>query len=120
MRAGVHQVGDGSPIARALDHEIADERDRLGMVELDAPIEPLARDHGRHGDQQLVLFTRRELHVLSSAEPVAWQGAQIPKGPKYPYQQASERVAARRHYSSHEDGADHARTSQLPSTQRKA
>src|SRR4030088_1260547 len=35
MGAGLHQVGDGAAVARALHDEVADQGDGLGMVELD-------------------------------------------------------------------------------------
>ena len=63
LGAGLHQFGDGAAVARALDDEIGDERDRLGMVELDAALQPAARHHGGHRDQQLVFFARRQIHA---------------------------------------------------------
>ncbi len=65
MGAGLHQVGDRSAVARALDDEVGDQRDGLGIVQLDAALEPASRDHGGHGDEQLVLFARRQIHFLS-------------------------------------------------------
>ena len=65
VRAGLHQLGDGAAVARALDDEVGDQRDRLGMVELDAALEPPARHHRGHGDQQLVLLARRQVHAAS-------------------------------------------------------
>ena len=62
MRAGLHEFGDRASVARALDDEIGDQRDRFWMVELDAALEPAARDHGRHRDQELILFPRRQIH----------------------------------------------------------
>src|SRR5690606_18810204 len=38
---GFHQLGHGAAVAGALDHEIGDERDSLGVVELDAALEAL-------------------------------------------------------------------------------
>ena len=64
MRARLHQLGDRAAVARALDDEIGDQRDRLGMVELDAALEAAARDDRRHGDQQLVFFARRQIHAF--------------------------------------------------------
>ena len=56
-RAAVaHQLGDRAAIARTLDDEVGDQRHRLGMVEFDAALEPAARHHRGHGDQQLVLL----------------------------------------------------------------
>jgi len=50
-------------VARALDDEIGDDGDRLGMVELDATLEPSPRHHGRHRNQKLVLFAGRQIHA---------------------------------------------------------
>src|SRR5580693_6878143 len=60
--AGFHQFGDATPVARAFDDEIRDQRNRFGMIELDAAFEPPPRHHRRHGDQQLVFLARGELH----------------------------------------------------------
>ena len=57
-----HQLGDGAAVARAFEDEIGDQRDRFRMVELDAALQPAARHHRGHGDQQLVFFARREIH----------------------------------------------------------
>src|SRR5829696_8971445 len=43
---------------------VGGQRDRLRVVELDAALEPPARHHGGHGDQQLVLLPRGEIHGL--------------------------------------------------------
>ncbi len=69
MRPGFHQIGDGASVPRALDDVIGDESDRLGMIELDAPLQPLAGDDRRHGDQQLVLLPRCQNH--RSLSPVS-------------------------------------------------
>ena len=66
MRARLHQFGDRAPVARALDDEIGDQRDRFGMVELDAALEAPARDHRRHGDQQFVFFAWRQIHGFAA------------------------------------------------------
>src|ERR1043166_9143902 len=63
MRALLHQLGDRAPVARPFEDEIRDQRHRLRMVELDAAFEPAPRHHGGHGDQQLVLFARGEIHA---------------------------------------------------------
>ena len=63
MRAGLHQLGDRAAVAGAFDDEVGDQRDRFGMVELHAALQPLARDDRRHGNQQLVLFPRRQVHA---------------------------------------------------------
>src|SRR5262245_29269207 len=62
MRAGLPQIGDRAAIARALDHEIGDQRHGLGMVELHTALETAARHDGGHGDQKLVLLARRQIH----------------------------------------------------------
>ena len=36
----LHQVGDRSTVARALDHEIGDQGDGLGVVQLDTAFKP--------------------------------------------------------------------------------
>src|SRR5882757_7572910 len=48
LRAGLHQFSDGAAVARALDDEVGDDGDRLGMVELDAALQSAARHHGGH------------------------------------------------------------------------
>ena len=70
--AGLHQVGDRAAVARAFDDEVGDQRDRLGMVELHAALEAAAGDVGRHGDQQLVLFTRRQIHRSFPRLPIEY------------------------------------------------
>ena len=62
MRACFHEFGDGAAIACAFHDEIADERDRFGIVELDAALQTLAGDHCGHGDEELVLLARCEIH----------------------------------------------------------
>src|SRR5262245_34811455 len=42
VRARLHQLGHGPAVACAFDDEIADQRHRLGMVELDTALEPPA------------------------------------------------------------------------------
>ena len=66
MRAGLHQFGDRAPVARPLDDEVGDQRDRLRVIELDAALEPPARHHRRHGDQKLVFFPGRQIHERAS------------------------------------------------------
>src|SRR6478752_258459 len=61
----IHQLGDRTTVARTLDHEIGDERNGLRIVELDAALQPSPRHHGSHGDEQLVLFARRQVHAFS-------------------------------------------------------
>src|SRR5262245_49272614 len=43
LGAGLHQVGDRAAIARPFNDEVGDEGDGLGMVQLDAALEPSAR-----------------------------------------------------------------------------
>src|SRR6516225_4496122 len=69
VRARLHQLGDGFAVARTFDDEIGDERHRLGMIELDAAFAPPARHHRGHGDEQLVFFTRGQVHDLPSNLP---------------------------------------------------
>src|SRR5262249_40722981 len=66
VRARIHQLGNGLAVARTFDDEIGDERHRLGMIELDAALAPPARHHRSHGDEQLVFFTRGQVHGLPS------------------------------------------------------
>src|SRR3546814_21006049 len=115
MRTGFHQVGDGPPIAGTLDHEIADERHGLGMVELDAAFEPPAGDRRRHGDQQLVLLTGGEVHVPSSAGPKSWQGAWVSQRHERRDQTTPECATAGRDEYGDENFADHTRTGVRPS-----
>ena len=72
VRAGLHQLGHGPAVARTFDDEIGDQRYRLGMIEPDAALEPPARHHRGHGDQQLVLLAGGEIHDL----PLASRSAQ--------------------------------------------
>ena len=62
LRARLHQLCHGATIAGALDNEIGNDGNRLGMVELDAALEPSPRHHGRHRNQKLVLFAGRQIH----------------------------------------------------------
>src|SRR5690242_8167019 len=39
----LHEIGHQCAVARALDHEVGDERDRLRMVELDPALQPPPR-----------------------------------------------------------------------------
>ncbi len=59
MGRRLHQIGNAATVARPLDDEVADQRHRLRVVELDATLAPPPRHLGRHGDQQLVLLARR-------------------------------------------------------------
>ena len=62
----LHQVGNRTTVAGTLDDIVGDQCDGFGMIELDAPLQPLARHDGRHGDQQLVFLAWRELHEFPS------------------------------------------------------
>ena len=42
-RTRLHQVGDGAAVGRALENEIGDQRDRFGMIELDAGVRAARR-----------------------------------------------------------------------------
>src|SRR5215470_2440555 len=64
--ARLHQLGHGLAVARPFDDEVGDQRHRLRMIELDAALEPPARHHRCHRDQQLVLFTRGQVHLSPS------------------------------------------------------
>ena len=66
MGAVAHEIGDAFAVARAFQDEIGDQRHRFRVVELDAALEPAARHHGGHGDQQFVLFARRQIHECLS------------------------------------------------------
>ncbi len=52
-------------IARTLDHEVGDKRDGFRVVQLDAALEPAPRHDGGHGDEQLVLLARRQIHAVT-------------------------------------------------------
>ena len=93
MRAGFHQLGDGAAVARAFDHEIGDQRDRFGIIQLHAAFEPLSRHHRGHGDQQLVFFARRQVHGSASVKRLSCQtrGAARPRS-----RESSDRIVARR------------------------
>ena len=57
-----HQLGHAAAVARALDHEVADQGDRLRVVQAHAARPPPARDLRRHRQQQLVLLAREQVH----------------------------------------------------------
>ena len=69
LGACLHQIGNAAAVARALHHEVGDESDRFGMVELDAALQPPPGHDGGHGDQQLVLLAGGEVHVHSLRRP---------------------------------------------------
>ncbi len=49
-------------VALISDFILEGARDGLRMVEFDAALEPAPRHHRRHGDQELVLLARSEMH----------------------------------------------------------
>jgi hypothetical protein len=62
MGAFRHQFGDRAAVARAFENEIGDQRNGFRMIEFDAALEPPPRHHRCHGDQELVLLARSEMH----------------------------------------------------------
>src|ERR1700730_1916955 len=66
MPACFHQLRDGLAVARAFDDVVGDKRHRLGMIELDASLEPPPSHHRSHGNEQLVLLARGQIHDLLS------------------------------------------------------
>ncbi|QTK80695.1 hypothetical protein AT6N2_C3209 [Agrobacterium tumefaciens] len=68
MRAGFHQIGNGTAITGALDDEIGNQRNRFRIVQLHATFQPAARHHSGHGNQQLVFFSWAKVH----RRPTAW------------------------------------------------
>src|SRR5262245_57058472 len=83
MRARLHQLGDRLAVARALDDEVGDERHRLGMIELDAALEAPPVHHRGHGDEQLVLLARGQMHgrpaILASPQLSQSRGNGAPR-----------------------------------------
>src|ERR1700737_3369570 len=69
VRALFHQLGDGLTVARAFDDEIGDERHALRVIELDAALQATAPHHRSHGNKQLVLFTRGQVHGWPCSSP---------------------------------------------------
>jgi hypothetical protein len=61
--AGGHEVGDAAALACPLEHPGRDQSDRLGVVEVDATGEPVASDHTRDCEKELLCFCRREMHA---------------------------------------------------------
>ena len=57
-----HQLGHALAIAGALDHQKAQPGHRLGVIELQAPVEAPFRQQGRRNDQELVLLLGWEMH----------------------------------------------------------
>src|SRR5262245_22014215 len=65
MGARFHQLSNRPAVARPLDNEVGNQRHTFRMIELDAALEAPARDHGSHGNEQLVLFPWNEVHGLA-------------------------------------------------------
>ncbi len=63
LRAGLHQVGHGAAVPRALNNKVGDNSNRLRVIELDAALEAAPGDHRGHGNEKLVLFTGRQIHA---------------------------------------------------------
>jgi hypothetical protein len=61
-RSQAHDVGNGPAIPNQLQDFRRDERDRLGMIELQAAGTAFSRDLSGGKDQQLVDFARRQVH----------------------------------------------------------
>jgi len=57
-----HQLRDAPSVADALEDLGGDEREGLGVVQLEAARASPARDFGRGEDEQLFLLTRGEVH----------------------------------------------------------
>src|SRR5579884_846197 len=57
-----HQLGNRPAVARTLYDVVGNQRDRLGVVELDAAFEPAPRHDRGHRHEELVLFARRQVH----------------------------------------------------------
>src|ERR1700736_6570882 len=61
-RAEAHDFGDRLAVANQLENLRRDERDRFGMIELQAAGAALARELARRKDEQLVDFAWRKVH----------------------------------------------------------
>ena len=96
LSACLHQVGHRAAIARAFDHEIGNQRDGLGMIQLDAARHTAPRHQGCHRNQQLVLFTRGKVHsIFAISARRAGPFAQIaaPSKPAIPAAARASRLA---------------------------
>src|SRR5207237_9833401 len=82
--AVAHQFGDRFAIARAFQHVIGDQRDRLGVVELDAAFEAPRRDDRGHRYTQFVLLARGQVHAHSLSIRRARAAAGTPAIPSRP------------------------------------
>src|SRR5262249_37340904 len=63
--APFHQPGNPPAAARPPPNENRNQRHTFRMIELDAALETPARNHGSHGNEQLVLFPWSEVHGLA-------------------------------------------------------
>ena len=66
--SGFHQVGQhrDAALARPLQELVADQRDRLGVVQLDAALEAPPRHLGSGPDLNTFLFPYSEMHGPTS------------------------------------------------------
>ena len=97
-----HQISNRATVPRTFNHKIGDQRDGLGMVELNAAFQPLPRNHRRHRHKQLVFFTWRQVHlfilsrqIVQSALPDAGQGLAPKRGQKPRGRQSKRRRIVR-------------------------
>ena len=65
VAAEAHDLGDRSAVADHLEDLRGDERDRFGMIQLQAARPALARELAGGKNQQLVDFARGEMHGRS-------------------------------------------------------
>ena len=61
-RAIAHQLRHAAAIARTLHHEIRNQRHGFGEVHFQAAFQAPSRHDRRHGNHQLVFFTRGQVH----------------------------------------------------------
>src|SRR5881296_2908198 len=63
-----HEIGDAPAVADPLEDLGRDERQRLGVIQLEAAAAPAARHLGRGENEKLLLLTRGEVHRRASAQ----------------------------------------------------
>src|SRR4051812_9302282 len=63
--AVAHQVRHGPPVPGPFDQLVGDDGHRLGVVQLEAPPLPPARQISRHDDLELLLLARNQVHGKS-------------------------------------------------------